>query len=162
MSLNPDSPRQIARLHRIAARKAPFGEWLKWRFKVEVDAGIGSWLTDCHPVLGKGVFRYGRGALDIYEHGMVYGDGGTAIIFDDICDCEPITLGEIMQAKKNPWENIEVRFKTGAGDTILALPLFHYTSLTDVFQERTRRGRISANARPTPETDDPESNPTCV
>jgi len=162
MSLNPSSPRQAARLRRIAARTGPVAEWMRWRFKMEVDASMGSWLTECHPILGKGIFRYGRGALYIYERGITYGDAGTAIIFDDICDCETLTLWQISQAKRNPWANVEVRLKTGAGDITLALPLFHYMSLMDLFQEGARRRRLLASPKPTLETENSECSPADV
>ena len=156
MYLDPSSPRQAARLRRIAARTSSVAEWMRWRFKMEVDASMGSWLTECHPLLGKGVFRYGRGALCVYERGLTYGDDGAAVIFDDICDCETLTLRQISQAKRNPWTNVEARLKTGAEDITLAVPLFHYMSLIDLFQEGARRRRLLASSKPTLETENTE------
>jgi hypothetical protein len=120
--------------------KGTFADWMKWYLESAVDSQTGLWMNDCHPILGEGVFRFsGSNAVTVYERGITFSDGCIPIAFDDIIDYRGLSLRELMRAKHDIWGNVELRLRTEAGETVLMLPLVHYTSLVSLLHEHARR-----------------------
>ncbi len=109
-------------------------EWIRKRFRAEVDAGVGAWSSTVRSsALGQAIYEYRDEsvAVRLHERGLSYArkDEPTDLKYEEILTVNVMPLKRLMRVHDKPKEIVELGLSCASGEVCLKIPMELYSEL---------------------------------